>query len=32
MLKECGGGCPLTLLHQPEQTPVHQLDLPEATK
>ncbi|HEY42993.1 MAG TPA: radical SAM protein [Anaerolineae bacterium] len=28
MLNECGGGCPLTLKHQPEQMPMNQVHLP----
>ncbi len=31
MLNECGGGCPLTLLHQPDQMPINQVQLPGST-
>jgi len=29
MLKECGGGCPLTLQHQPQQAPINHISMPE---
>ena len=29
MLKECGGGCPLTLKHQPQPTPMNHVPVPE---
>ncbi|UCF60032.1 MAG: radical SAM protein [Anaerolineaceae bacterium] len=31
MLNECGGGCPLTLMHQPDQIPINQVQLPDST-
>ena len=29
MLNECGGGCPLTLQHQPQQAPINHISMPE---
>ena len=28
MLNECGGGCPLTLTHQPQQAPTNKIPIP----